>query len=73
MLDMVLSSTRLLFAGKLFQDNRLVLRQLAIGVGVGVVATVAVGQLAPLWVATIVGGGLSGLLQPILFKKLKYA
>lgn len=32
-----------------------------------------VGQFAPVWLTALLGGGLAGFLQPILFKDLKYA
>jgi len=73
MLEMAISSGKLFLAGKLFQDNKLVMKQFAIGAGAGAVTVIVVGQFAPIWVAAIVGGGLSGLLQPFLFKDLKYA
>ena len=73
MLDAAISSARLLFAGKLFRDNRLVLRQVALGAGAGAVVTVVVGLAAPLWLAAVAGGAVSGFLQPVLFKDLKYA
>ncbi len=73
MLEMVMHSSKLFFAGKLFQDNKLVMRHLAIGAGAGAVVLIVVAQLAPLWVAAIAGGAVSGLLQPYLFKDLKYA
>lgn len=73
MFEMVLSSAKLFFAGKLFKDTAKALRQLAIGVGAGVIAIVAVGQFAPIWMATAVGGAVTGFLQPYLFKDLKYA
>lgn len=73
MLDMALNSGKLFFTGKLFKDNKLVMRQLAIGVAAGAVVIVAVAQFAPLWAAAIAGGAVSGFLQPILFKDLKYA
>jgi len=73
MLETALSSGRLFLAGKLFRDNRLVLRQMAVGAGAGAVTTIVLGLVAPLWVACLVGGAVSGFLQPLLFKDLKYA
>ncbi len=73
MIDMVMHSSKLLFSGKLFQDNKLAFRQLAIGAGAGAIVIVAVAQVAPLWAAAIAGGAVAGVLQPILFKDLKYA
>lgn len=66
-------SAKLFFAGKLFQDPAKAMRQLALGVGAGVIAVVIVGQFSPVWVATAAGGAVTGLLQPYLFKDLKYA
>lgn len=73
MIDMVMQSSKLFFAGKLFQDNKLAMRKLAIGAGAGAVVLILVAQVAPLWVAAIAGGVVSGALQPFLFKDLKYA
>ena len=73
MFDTALSSARLFLAGRLFRDNRRVLRQLALGAGAGAAVLVLVGLVAPLWLAAIAGGAVSGFLQPLLFKDLKYA
>ena len=73
MLGTAIDSAKLLLAGKLFKDNGKALRQLAIGAGAGAAAVVVVGLFAPVWVAAIVGGAVSGALQPVLFKDLKYA
>lgn len=72
MLSMATDSAKLLFTGKLFKDNGKAVRQLAVGGGAGAVAMIIVGQFAPVWAAAIVGGAVSGFLQPILFKDLKY-
>ncbi len=73
MLDMAVNSGKLFVTGKLFKDNKLVMRQLAIGVGAGAVVIVVLAQFAPLWAAAVAGGAVSGFLQPMLFKDLKYA
>jgi hypothetical protein len=73
MLGMALNSARLFFAGKLFKDYALVLRQLAMGAAAGVIGGVLVGQMAPVWMAALVAGAISGFAQPMLFKDLKYA
>ena len=73
MISTAMDSAKLMLAGKLFKDNAQVVRQLAIGAGAGVVVVVAVGLVAPVWVAAMAGGAVSGFLQPILFKDLKYA
>jgi len=73
MFEMAVNSAKLFFAGKLFKDTPKALRQLAIGVGAGVATLLAVGLVAPIWAATAAGGAITGLLQPYLFKDLKYA
>ena len=73
MLGMVMNSAKLFFAGKLFKDNKTVVRQLIMGAGVGVIAGIVIGLFAPIWVAAIAAGAVSGAVQPVLFKDLKYA
>lgn len=72
MLGMAMNSAKLFFAGKLFKDNKTVMRQLLLGVVLGIVAGVIVGMVAPVWVGALVAGAVSGLVQPMLFKDLKY-
>ena len=73
MFGMAMDSAKLFVAGKLFQDSKKVVRQLAFGAGVGALVLVIVGLFAPIWLAAIAGGAVAGFLQPILFKDLKYA
>ncbi len=73
MISTALSSARLFLSGRLFKDNGKVIRQLAIGSGVGALVVIAIGLVAPAWLAAVAGGAVSGFLQPILFKDLKYA
>ena len=73
MLGMAMNSAKLFFAGKLFKDNKSVLRQMILGAILGIVAGVVVGMLAPIWAAAIAAGAVSGFAQPVLFKDLKYA
>lgn len=73
MFDMFLNSVKLFFTGKLFRETGVALRQLLVGMLVGAAVIVGVGQIAPMWVAAISGGAVAGLLQPMLFKNLKYA
>ncbi len=73
MLGMAMNSAKLFFAGKLFKDNKTVVRQLILGAGVGVIAGIVIGLFAPIWVAAIAAGAVSGAVQPVLFKDLKYA
>lgn len=73
MLDAAVHSGKLFFAGRLFRDNKLAYRQLAIAAAAGAVLILVSGQFVPIWAAAIAGGAVSGFLQPILFKDLKYA
>lgn len=73
MFDMLMSSISLFFQGKLFQEPSKAMTQLLFGIIAGTVAGVIVGQFAPLWTAGAAAGAVSGLLQPYLFKNLKYA
>lgn len=73
MLGMAMNSAKLFFAGKLFKDNKAAMRQLMMGAGVGVIAGIVIGLFAPIWVAAIAAGAVSGAVQPVLFKDLKYA
>ncbi len=73
MLGMAMNSAKLFLTGKLFKDYKSVLRQMLIAIAVGVVLLYGIAQVAPIWVAAGVAGAVSGFLQPILFKDLKYA
>lgn len=73
MVGMAINSAKLFFAGKLFRDNSIVIRQMLMGAGLGVIAGVVVGLFAPIWVAALAAGTVSGFIQPFLFKDLKYA
>lgn len=73
MLGMAMDSAKLFFAGKLFQNNKVVMAKLAVGAGLGALALVGASQLAPIWIAALIGGAVSGAAQPLLFKDLKYA
>lgn len=73
MLGMAMDSAKLFFAGKLFQNNKVVMAKLAVGAGLGALALVGASQLLPIWIAALIGGAVSGAAQPLLFKDLKYA
>lgn len=73
MLEMAINSAKLFVAGKLFQDNKKALRQMFMAVGPGAILILLIAQVAPMWLAAAIGGAVSGYLQPILFKDLKYA
>ncbi len=73
MWDMFSSSIRMFLKGKLFRDNKLVLRQWAIGFVVAIILVIVLGKMGvPVWLAAIIGGFAAGALQPYLFKDLKY-
>ena len=73
MLDMVMHSIQLFFQGKLFQNPTEVLRQIAVGTLVTAVVMIAAALAgAPLWLAGALAGLAGGLLQPFLFRNLKY-
>lgn len=73
MLGMAMNSAKLFVTGKLFQDYKTVLRQMLIAIVIGVVILYGIAQVAPVWVAAGVAGAVTGFLQPVLFKNLKYA
>jgi hypothetical protein len=73
MFGMAMNSAKQFFAGKLFKDNRKVMQQLALGAGGGLLIGIALGQVAPMWVAALVAGAVAGFAQPILLKDVKYA
>lgn len=73
MWEMFGSSLQLLLKGKLFRDPGAVFRQWLIGFAVCVVAVVALAKLGiPLWLTVVVVALAGGLIQPLLFKNLKY-
>lgn len=73
MLDMVKSSAGLFFQGKLFADTPRALMQLSLGIGVAAVLLILLAWAGlPLWAAGLVAGLVSGALQPVLFKNLRY-
>lgn len=73
MWSMFLNSAQLFLKGKLFRDQNQVFRQGAIGVVIGILLLVILAKLgAPVWLAAIIAGLVSGAVQPYLFKDLKY-
>lgn len=73
MWDMFLNSLKLLFRGKLFRDPRAVAKRWFIGFVVSLVAVIALAKAGlPIWLTVLVVALGTGLLQPYLFKDLKY-
>jgi len=70
---MAQSSITLFFQGKLFAEPAKVFRQLAIGVLATVIVLVTLAKLGvPVWVAGLIAGMVGGVLQPYLFKDLRF-
>lgn len=73
MWEMAKNSMTLFFRGKLFQDNKAVYRQVAIGAALTAVILVALAAAGlSLWLAALIAGAVGGAVQPYLFKDLKY-
>jgi hypothetical protein len=73
MWSMAFTSIGLFFRGKLFANPGHVYRQLAIGVLFTAIVLFALAATAlPVWVAALIAGFCGGMLQPWLFKDLRY-
>jgi hypothetical protein len=73
MFQMLYDATRLFIRGKLFRDPVLVVRLWAIGMAWTTGAMLALFQLgAPLWVALTLPAFGGGMLQPWLFRDVKF-
>lgn len=71
---MAQNSIILFFRGKLFADPTKAMTQLAIGILVTAAALVVLAKLgAPLWLAALIAALAGGLLQPVLFRNLRFA
>jgi hypothetical protein len=74
MWDMFSNSLQLFLKGKLFREPGAVFRQWLIGFGVSLIVVVVLVKVGvPLWIAVAVTALAAGVLQPYLFKNLKYA
>ena len=74
MWELFSSSLQLFFKGKLFREPGAVFRQWTIGFALTVIAIVGLVRMnAPLWLSVILVALGAGVLQPFLFKNLKYA
>jgi hypothetical protein len=74
MLEMFKSSVTLFFRGKLFAEPGKAYGQLLIGVLVTVLCLVALARFGEvqLWAAAAIAGFLGGVIQPYLFRNLRY-
>ena len=73
MFDVLINSIVLFCKGKLFQDTAAAVRQALIGVAVtAFVCVVCVKSGAPLFLSVVIAAACGGLIQPWLFKNLKY-
>jgi len=73
MWETAVNSLGLFLRGKLFADPAMVYRQLAIGIAITAVLLVALAIAgAPLWAAALIAGFAGGVMQPYLFKDLRY-
>ena len=73
MLDMFVNSVKLFFAGRLFRDNRAVLRQWLKGFAACLALLLVIGWVVSPLAGVLVTGLVGGALQPLLFKDLKWA
>jgi hypothetical protein len=73
MWQLAVASIRLFFAGKLFANHAAVLRQSLLGVAATAAAAAGLALAGlPILAAAGVAGFAGGLLQPFLFKNLRY-
>ncbi len=73
MWEMAKHSILLFFQGKLFQDYGMVFQKLGMGILLTVVLFLVLALIgAPLWLAAAAAGFAGGLVQPYLFRDLKY-
>lgn len=73
MFDMFRNSVKLFLAGKLFRDPRAVFVQWAKGFALCLVVTLVIGWFVSPIAGVVVAAIAGGLVQPLLFKDLKYA
>jgi len=73
MFDMFLNSVKLFFTGRLFRDSRVVFFQWAKGFGMTLGLLLVLGWFVSPLVGVVVASLVGGLMQPILFKDIKYA
>jgi hypothetical protein len=73
MWEMAITSIGLFFRGKLFANPAEVYRQIAIGVVLTAVVLFSLFVVGvPVWLAALIAGFGGGVLQPYLFRDLRY-
>ena len=72
MFEMIFDSVKLFFTGRLFQNFSKVIQLFLVGVLCGTAILVALGYFVSPIVGAIGGGLVAGIMQPVLFKNLKY-
>jgi hypothetical protein len=73
MWDMAIMSIGLFFRGKLFANAAQVYQQLAIGIVATAALLFVLAEAGiPVWIAAFIAGFGGGVLQPYLFKDLRY-
>lgn len=73
MIDMFMNSVKLFIAGKLFRDSKAVMLQWLKGFALSLALMLAVGWFVSPLVGVVVASLVGGVIQPLLFKDLKYA
>jgi hypothetical protein len=73
MFDMFMNSVKLFIAGKLFRDSKAVLLQWLKGFALSLALMLGLGWFVSPLVGVVVASLVGGVLQPLLFKDLKYA
>jgi hypothetical protein len=73
MFEMFRHAVTLFFRGKLFRDHRAVFRQWLIAFAISVVLVLGVGWVASPVAGVVVASVVGGMLQPYLFKDVKFA
>jgi len=73
MFETLMNSMKLLLAGKLFRNNRDVLVQWLKGFGVCLALLLVTGWFVSPLAGVVVCSLVGGLIQPLLFRDLKYA
>ena len=73
MLDMFMNSATLFIQGRLFQDTKAVLKMALVGILITTVLCIALSKSGlGMWASVGIAAFIGGVIQPYLFKDLKY-